>query len=171
MNRILVIGKAGSGKSTFSRVLAEKLGLPLVHLDRLYWTGDWDHRSREEFDSLLQQALEQPRWILDGNFSRTFPHRLTYCDTVFFFDLPVLPCLWGVTRRILAYYRKTRPDMGGNCPEQFDRHKLGLYRGILDFNRKHRSKYYRLLEEAPGVQVVVFRSRKQADRYLQQLSE
>ena len=101
MNRILVVGKAGSGKTTFSRALAQKLALPLVHLDRLYWTGDWENRTREEFDRLLQAELEKPQWIIDGNFTRTFPHRLSYCDTVFFFDLPALPCLWGVTLRSL----------------------------------------------------------------------
>lgn len=169
MNRVLVIGNAGAGKSTFSKKLADITGLPLIHLDRLYWTGNWDHRSREEFDILLQQELEKPQWILDGNFSRTVPHRLAYCDTVFFFDLPVLTCLWGVTQRVFSHYGRTRPDMGGNCPEFFDAQKPALYRGILNYNKKHRREYYRLFADVKDVQVVVFRSRRQADRYLRQL--
>lgn len=165
MERILIIGNAGSGKSTFAKALAQKNGLPLVHLDKLYWRGDWAHLSRAEFDTLLQTELEKPRWIMDGNFNRTIPHRLRYCDHVFFFDLPTATCLWGITQRIFQSYGRTRPDMGGNCPERFDRQKLPLYRNVLSFNRQHRKEYYRLLAES-GKAVTVFHSRKQAELFL-----
>lgn len=169
MQRILIIGNAGSGKSTFSKKLAQKLGLPLVHLDRIYWKGNWEHLSREEFDEALQAELIKPQWIIDGNFNRTFPHRLAYCDTVFFFDLPAISCFWGITKRIFQNYGKTRADMGGNCPEYFDKQKISLYKGVLNFNKTRRRDYYKLLEQAAGVRVVIFRSRKQADRYLEEL--
>lgn len=166
MERILIIGNAGSGKSTFAKKLAARMGLPLVHLDKLYWWGNWEHLSRPEFDALLQTELEKPRWIMDGNFNRTIPHRLQYCDHVFFFDLPTVTCLWGITQRIFQSYGRTRSDMGGNCPERFDRQKLPLYRNVLSFNRQHRQDYYRILKES-GVPVTVFRSRKAAQNYLQ----
>lgn len=168
MERVLIIGNAGSGKSTFARTLAEKTGLPLVHLDRLYWRGNWEHLSRPEFDTVLQAELETPRWIIDGNFNRTIPHRLQYCDRVFFFDLPTATCLWGITQRIFQSYGRTRPDMGGSCPERFDRQKLPLYRNVLSFNRQHRKDYYRMLEES-SVSVTVFRSRRQAQQFLRSL--
>ena len=60
MQRILLIGNAGAGKTTFAKHLAQKLHLPLVHLDNLYWRGDWDHLSRDEFDAILQSELEKP---------------------------------------------------------------------------------------------------------------
>ena len=78
MQRILIIGNAGSGKTTFAKQLSEKLNLPLIHLDRLYWCGNWEHLSRDEFDVILQAELEKPQWIIDGNFNRTIPHRLQY---------------------------------------------------------------------------------------------
>ena len=169
MQRILIIGNAGSGKSTFSKKLAQKLDLPIVHLDRLYWTGNWEHLERDEFDKVLQIELDKPQWIIDGNFNRTFPHRLQYCDTVFFFDLPTVACLWGITKRIFQNYGKTRSDMGGNCPEYFDKQKVSLYKGVLNFNKKRRKEYYDLLRNAPGVTVTVFHSRKQADKYIDSL--
>lgn len=169
MEKILIIGNAGSGKSTFSKKLAQKLQLPLVHLDKIYWTGNWDHLSREEFDEALQKELIKPQWIIDGNFNRTFPHRLQYCDTVFFFDLPAISCFWGITKRIFQYYGKTRTDMGGNCPEYFDKQKISLYKGVLNFNKTRRQDYYELLQNATNVKVVIFRSRKQADRYFEEL--
>ena len=168
MERILIIGNAGAGKSTFARLLAEKLTLPLVHLDRLFWCGDWEHITREEFDGVLQAELEKPRWIIDGNYNRTIPHRLQYCDTVFFFDMPTLTCLWGVTQRVFENYGKTRQDMGGSCPEYFDKQKWELYCNVLTFNRQHRKDYYRLLAQAEGKKIIIFRSRRQAMAYLKE---
>ena len=163
MRRILIIGNAGSGKSTFAKALAKKTGLPLVHLDQLYWNGHWEHVSREEFDILLQAELEKPQWIIDGNFDRTLPHRLQYCDHVFFFDIPTWLCLWGITKRLLTNYGKTRSDMGGCCPERFDKNKISLYKNVFSFNRQHRKDYYKLLENS---NVTVFRSRKQIRDFL-----
>ena len=101
MKRILIIGNAGSGKTTFAKALAKKTQLPLIHLDRLFWCGEWEHLSRDEFDTILQKELEKPEWIIDGNFGRTIPHRLKYCDTVFYFDLPTITCLWSSTVRVI----------------------------------------------------------------------
>ncbi len=169
MQRILIIGNAGSGKTTFAKALAEKTQLPLIHLDKLFWCGEWEHLSRDEFDSVLQDELEKPEWIIDGNFGRTIPHRLKYCDTVFYFDLPTITCLWGSTVRVVKNYGKTRNDMGGNCPEYFDKQKISLYKAILSFNRTHRKKYRKLLEEQKDKNIVIFKSRKQASEFLRNL--
>ena len=168
MERVLIIGNAGSGKTTFARTLSACTQLPLVHLDKLYWQGDWEHLSREAFDAALQPILETPQWIIDGNFNRTLPHRLAYCDTVIYFDLPTAACLWGITKRVFQHYGKTRSDMGGNCPEFFDRQKPELYRHVLQFNRQHRKDYYQLLAQS-GCQVVVFRNHRQAAQFLKRI--
>ena len=68
MERVMIIGCGGSGKSTLSRILAEKTGLPLVHLDQIFWSpGNWQHLEKEEFDKRLLQEMENQQWILDGN--------------------------------------------------------------------------------------------------------
>ena len=169
MKRVLIIGNAGAGKTTFARKLAEKTGLPLVHLDQIYWCGTWEHLSREEFDAALQTELERPEWILDGNFNRTFAYRLNYCDTVFFFDLPTLTCLAGITKRLITHYGRSRADMGGTCVERFDAQKWSLYRNVISFNKQHRREYYELLAAAGHARSIVFRSRRQAARFLQSM--
>lgn len=166
MERILVIGGNGSGKTTFSIQLAEKLNLPLVHLDRLYWKDHWAHTSEDEFDALLLAELERPQWVIDGNFNRTLPLRLQYCDTVIYFDFSSPQCLWGVVSRVLKNYGKSRPDMGGYCPDHFD---FPFLKDVWTFNKRLRQRYYSLLDAAESVHVVIVKSRKAAYRYLESL--
>ena len=59
MKKIMVIGCPGAGKSTFSRALRDKMGLPLFHLDILFWNSDKTNVSREEFDQKLSRILKQ----------------------------------------------------------------------------------------------------------------
>lgn len=169
MEKVLIIGNSGAGKTTFAKALANETKLPLVHLDKIYWCGVWEHRTREEFDVLLQEELEKERWIIDGNFDRTLPQRLRFCDTVFWLDLPIISCLWGATKRVFESFGKSRDDMGGCCVERFDRHKFALYKSIIAFNRKNRKRYKQLLCECKDVNIIVFKSRRQVTRYLNNL--
>ena len=169
MERILIIGCSGSGKSTLARALKDKLGLPVVHLDRLWWTGEWENVSREEFDARLEQVLEGENWIIDGNFSRTLPRRLECCDTVIWLDLPVLVCLWGVTKRVLQNHGKSRPDMGGDCPERFDSRKVELYKAIWAFKKRNKATIEELLSKTPA-RVYRLKTRRQVKRFLEQIS-
>ena len=95
MERILVIGSPGAGKSTFSRRLREGTGLPLYYLDMLWHRPDRTTVEMEVFDRELGKILEKDRWIIDGNYIRTLEMRLKACDTVFFLDYPLEVCLGG----------------------------------------------------------------------------
>ena len=163
MKRALVIGGNGSGKSTFSIALAEKTGIPVIHLDKLYWRDNWTSVSRDEFDVLLSEELNKDCWIIDGNYTRTLTERLKYCDTVFYFDFSTIKCLLGVTSRVIKSYGKTRPDMADNCPERFS---LDFYKGILSFNKRNRKRTAAALD-ASDAEVIVFKNRRQAWKYLE----
>ena len=165
--RILLIGCGGSGKSTLARRLGEATGLPVVHLDQLYWKPGWQPVSREEFDSLLTRELEKPAWIMDGNFNRTIPMRLERCEAVIYLDLPRLVCLMSVIRRVLSNLGRTRPDMGEGCPERFD---FSFLKWVWNFNREKREKYLSLLNNC-GKTVYRIRSRKELPALIRKLSE
>ena len=118
MQRVLIIGSPGAGKSTLSFEVARLTGLPLVHLDRLHWKPGWVESGQDEFDAKLREALAGPRWIIDGNYGRTLPLRLARADTVVWLDFPVLLCLVRIVRRAMRYRGEVRPDMAEGCPEQ-----------------------------------------------------
>ncbi|MBQ8624411.1 MAG: topology modulation protein [Oscillospiraceae bacterium] len=168
MQRIIIIGCCGSGKSTLAVKLAQKLCLPLVHLDRLKFFGNWQERSKDEFNKLLLAELEKPRWIIDGNYNRTIPLRMEYCDTVIFLDFKRTACLWGVITRIIKYHGKTRPDMGGNCPERLD---FEFLRFVWDFKTKHRKRYLEMLENAIDKKVIILRNRRQVKKFLNEVDK
>ena len=107
MQKVIVIGCPGSGKSTFSRALSQITGLPLTHLDMLYWNADKTTVERSVFIERLSEVLQKDAWLIDGNYSSTMELRMQECDTVFFLDYPADICLQGVKDR----QGKPRPDM------------------------------------------------------------
>ena len=166
MERILIIGCGGAGKSTLARQLGENLDLPVVHLDRLFWKPGWVEESREEFDRKLAVELENPSWIIDGNFNRTMPQRLAKCDTIIYLDFSRLACLMGVIKRIITTFGKVRPDMGEGCPERFD---LEFLQWVWNYNKDRRKWNYQLLEEATHAEKIVLKNRRMVKRFLKDL--
>ena len=166
MERILIIGCGGAGKSTLARQLGEKLKLPVVHLDSIFWLPNWVERDRNEFDELVLQELVKDQWIMDGNYNRTLPERVKYCDTIIYLDFSRMACLMGVLKRIITTYGTVRPDMGAGCPERFD---LEFLKWVWNFNGNKREKYYRLLNETQGVETIVLKNRRMVKRFLKAL--
>ena len=68
MKRILVIGCPGAGKTYFSKKLKEIMGLPVVHMDNLYWNEDKTSISFDELNKKLLPYLQNEEWIVDGNY-------------------------------------------------------------------------------------------------------
>ena len=167
MERVMIIGCGGSGKSTLARKLGEKTGLPVVHLDQIWWEpGNWQHLEREEFDRRLQAELEKPRWILDGNFNRTIELRLEKCDTVVYLDMNRFICLKNWIGRVVQNWGHARSDMAPGCREWFDP-EFAVW--IWNFNKNNRKRYYELLDGLEGKQVYILKSRRAVKKFLSQL--
>jgi adenylate kinase family enzyme len=130
MNRVLVIGPCGAGKSTTAVELGGVLGLPVHHLDQLHWREGWLESSREELLEALAPIMASERWLIDGNYGGTMATRIERADTVVYLDYPTWLCLWRALRRVLRFRGRTRPDMAPGCPERFD---LEFFRYILTF--------------------------------------
>ena len=158
MNKVIIIGCPGSGKSTFSKELQNKTGLPLFHLDMLFWNKDKTHVTREVFDQRLADILKQDNWIIDGNYGRTLEMRLNACDTVFLLDFPVDICLSGVNARI----GKPRDDMPW-VEQEFDEE---FKNWIIDFPQNELPHIYSLLNKYSNKNIIIFNSHKQINEYL-----
>src|SRR3989338_1002761 len=115
MKRILVIGSAGAGKSTFAKRLHEKLGLPLIHLDQHYWRPGWVKPEKIEWERKVKELLGGESWIIDGNYRSTLHLRLPAADAIIFLDFSRWRCFWGIVRRRCF---KDRQEKLAGSPEQ-----------------------------------------------------
>jgi adenylate kinase family enzyme len=120
MQRVAILGCSGGGKSTLARGLGAKLGLPVVHLDALFWQPGWTEPDMADFVARVTEAAARERWVMDGGYSATLPIRLPRADTIVVIDQPRWLCLWRVVWRWLTHIGRTREDMGADCPEKVD---------------------------------------------------
>jgi len=165
MNRVMVWGtNSGSGKSTFARMLGEKLGVEPVHLDSIAWKPGWVVAPDAEMGAKIREVLARERWILEGSYSRhLFQERLQQADTVVFFDVNRFVCFYNAVKRRFQYHNKTRPDMGEGCPEKFD---LEFAWWILWQAPRGRNRKRGIMENLRGKNVAVIHNRAQANAFL-----
>jgi adenylate kinase family enzyme len=164
VQRVLVIGSGGAGKSTIARQLASRLGLPLVHLDALYWRAGWQATPKDEWRERVEALIAEPRWVMDGNYSGTLDMRLARCDTVVFLDLPRVVCLWRIVKRQIQFRGRSRPDMSPNCPERLT---WEFITWVWTYPSRRRGEILRKLAALDGHQrTVVLASRRDVRRFL-----
>ena len=166
MQRILVMGSCGSGKSTFAKRLSAITGIPTVSLDALFWKPGWVEPDHAEFDARVREAAGQPRWIMDGNYTSSGAGELRRrtADAVFWFDLPRRTCVTGILTRIATSYGRVRPEMAPGCPERID---FEFFRYVWNYRQRQRPILAQYLQGLrPDQALVCFVNRGQADQYL-----
>ena len=161
--KVLIVGCGGAGKSTLARAMGERFGLPVVHLDRLWWLPGWVERDRSEFDALLAAELAKPAWVMDGNYRRTFAWRLQCADLCIYLDVDPAACLQSVRDRARQYAGRTRPDMTPGCPERVDPE---FAQWIQDFNANTRPLMLQTMRDS-GVPYKIFPDREQAYTWIE----
>lgn len=135
MHRIVVFGGTGSGKSTFARALGERLGLPVIHLDALYYEPGWRDPDPRKFQARLASAIAGESWISEGNFvALTADLRLPRADMIFWIEQPVWLRMARALRRGF-FERGERPDLAPGCR---DRVNWELLSDVWAFDRKWR---------------------------------
>jgi len=144
MQRVIILGCSGSGKSTVARKIGTAANLPVVHLDQHYFYPGWVEKSEAEWDQTVSDLCSEDRWVMDGNYSKTLDARLASADTAIFIDYPPLLCLFRVLKRMFTQYGQVRIDAAVGCPERFD---LGFIGYVLNYHRARKPSIVRKLRE------------------------
>lgn len=161
-----MIGPGGAGKSTFCRALGEALGLPVIHLDELYWHPGWVRTPDDEWAAQQLTMSLEPTWIIDGNHGSTLDIRFSRADTVIFLDFPRRVTVRGIVMRQLRNGRAETQAAG--CPNKLD---SDFVQWVWKYPRESRPKVYSALQRHPHLQVIVVRSRKHLPAVIASLRE
>ena len=158
MKKIMVIGCPGSDKSTFSRTLHKLTGIPLFHLDMMYWNSDRTTVDKAVFREQQSNTLQKDEWIIDGNYGSTMELRLQACDTVIFLDYSLNVCLDGIKER----RGKARTDM----PWIENEEDAEFIEFIKNYNSQSRPKVMELLDKYSQKHIYIFKNRNEANDFL-----
>ncbi len=163
MDRVLIVGCGGSGKTHLAHRLAALSGLPVTHLDAIYYDNAWNTLDHEEFAARQRELVAADRWIIEGNYAGTLPIRLHRADTVIFLDLPALTCLLGVLQRRVGY-------RGGQHHDGVhDRITLDFLTYIGSYRRRMRPRMRQLFAEHGPTTVITLTSRRAVTRLVRTL--
>jgi adenylate kinase family enzyme len=165
MLRVLVIGSPGSGKSTLATAVAQRMGLPLVHLDQHYWRPGWVEPDKETWARQVEALAAGERWVMDGNYGGTLAPRLARADTVVWLDFATWVCLARIVRRAARHRGRVRPDMADGCPERL---RGEFIAHVLRFRRASRRRIVDKLARFTGP-LIHLRRPREAARFLSAL--
>ncbi len=170
--RIIVIGSPGAGKSTFSAAISCITGLPLCHLDRLYWKPGWVPVDREKFLEQIREVISSPSWIIDGNYQSTLNERFEAADTVIFLDFNRIVCIAGALRRLFPAGWRDRKDMTEGCEERFNREFLKFLQFIWFYPSTGRRETVAMLhsERSRGKTIYILHSRNEANDFIRSIA-
>ncbi len=133
MDRILIIGINGAGKSTFANELGKKLNRDVIHMDSVYYKSGWEvaHKTRDEWKQKVRDLVSQEKWIIDGHYNSTLNIRMPRADTIIFFNFNKLLCLYRICKRAMG---KAQPF---DKPEgNFNKLSFNLIKKLIIFPKK-----------------------------------
>lgn len=134
--RIMITGRPGSGKSTFAHALAQKLGLPLHHLDKYFFTAHWAKRNYEEFLAIQQNMVNEDRWIIDGCSLKSLEMRYARAEVCIYFLYPRWLCLYRLIKRMFTKNPEIK-DRAQGCKESIS-WELITYTWTFEYRQNNR---------------------------------
>ena len=168
MKKVIVLGNSGSGKSTFTTLLADKLHIDFLHLDPLVYKYSWDNPEFEEMEKKVEELIYKDSWIIDGNFLNNALNRFKECDTIVFLDLNRFVCMNSVIKRHKKYKGKHRDSRSDDCDEKLTLSYLKWV--VRDFYKTSRKIILKHIKDHPEKKVVILKNRRQVNNYLKEVN-
>ena len=162
VKRIMVIGRSGSGKSTFAWQLHKATKIPVYHLDKFFFTDFWIEQDYQQFLKIQEVLVNQDTWIIDGNSTKSFEMRYQRAQCCLYFNFPRYLCYWRVFKR-LFYKDACIEDRANNCPETV---RWSLLKYMWGFEKRVDPILSRLKNNYPTVNFIEIRSDRQLKKLL-----
>ncbi|MEG2014239.1 MAG: hypothetical protein RR086_00760 [Clostridia bacterium] len=166
--RIMIVGCPASGKTTFARLLGSLIGREIIHLDKILWKPNWEEMPYEQRKKIHDTLIQEDEWLIEGMWRSHVADRIERATKVYFLDYSTMRCKFNALTRWFTYYGKQRSDMQVGCLEKIDK---DFWHYISTFNKVVRPYLLELFEKNLNVEIVTFKSPKQAVNYLTKLSK
>lgn len=171
MQRVMIVGQPGSGKSRLAQALGARTGLPVVHIDTIHWQPGWVERSFNEKTRLCHEVEAGNQWIFEGGHSATWDNRIARADLLIWIDRSSALRFWRVLVRTWVHRGRSRSDLPDGCPELLS-NLPAFFRFMWETRHSARTKMKHLALTAPSrCHVVHLRSNRQTKRFLATLIE
>lgn len=167
IQRIMIIGRPGSGKSTFSAWFSKELNIPVFHLDKYFFEKNWVERNYQEFLSSQNEMISNPSWIIDGNSTKSYEMRYKYADLCLYFNFPRWLCYWRVFKRLFHKH----PDIDDRAPNCTETVRWSLLKYMWNFEDRVNPILQQLQSKYPDVQLIELRSDLMVNRFINDVLE
>jgi adenylate kinase family enzyme len=166
MEKIVIMGSSGAGKTTLARELGPILKIKkVIHLDRLYWQRGWKGKTRDTRIDIIQDLVREKQWIIDGNYFSVSELHLNAADTIIFLNPPPLVCLQRLIKRHRKYCGRSRRDIPEGCTDKLTRLRMLK---VLVFPLQGRRRLEEELRKYNSKQIVQLHSDKEVEEFLAQ---
>jgi adenylate kinase family enzyme len=170
--RLVVVGTTSSGKSTFAKRLADRLGYGFIELDALHWEPDWQEAPLEVFRGRVEKATQAPAWVVAGNYHVVRDIVWSRAEVVIWLDYPFIRVFWQLTRRTFTRWWTQELLWGTNRESLWTHFKIWSEESLFHWLFK---TYWRRKSEIPALlsqpehghlQLIRFKSPKETEAWL-----
>ena len=161
INKISLIGGPSTGKSTLAENMGRKLDLPIIHIDAINYNANWEEVNPKKRDQIIMEKASGDKWVMDGTYMDTLSQRMKMSDLIIYLDYSTIAKLFGILGRAFRMKGTERKEIPG-CNDKMD---FEFIKFTLSWNSKKRKKVYEALEGIDKDKVIVFKKRKDLNKW------
>lgn len=167
--KIVILGSAGSGKTTLANYMGKKTNIEVIHLDKIFWLPNWEVRPEEQWKITIDELVAKDSWIMDGNYINTLEERLKNADLVIMLDIKTSICVFSVIYRTFIGHFIRRKDLSDGCHDAFDDKFKDFIEWTKMFKKAYFPKLIDLCMKYDNIDLKLFRSRKSARKFVERM--
>lgn len=162
--RVIIIGSPGAEKGALARAVSERLKIPCIELERLYWRPGWKKPTTEEWKAQVTELANREEWVMEGTFPSTLDIRVARADWLVFVDAPMPVCFVRKLKQMIRGRKDQKAEPAPGCPPRLD---ARLLRFIWNFPTSTAPRINTIIaRERRNRTIFILRSKREQEEFL-----